>query len=141
MGRIEFFEPMRIPDTTHNALEPGLRKNGKPCIRKSARLHKAEDKWEAHLAKHAPESPLEGPLMANVKYCYEPDKLHPEGTPKITPPDGDNLDKTVRDAMQRVGFFVDDAQIADAWTTKGYAHPEGIYVRIETIGEDDEQRQ
>lgn len=139
MGRsIEFFEPMKIPDTTHNALEPALRRNGKPTIRKSDRLKAAEAKWEAHLARHAPEKPLEGALMACVKYCYEPDRLHPEGTPKVTPPDTDNLDKTVRDAMQRVGFFADDAQIADAWTTKGYAHPQGVYVKIEEMGEDDD---
>lgn len=135
MSEVEFFEPMRLPDTTHNALEPGRRKDGSPCIRKSERLRRAEAKWEAHLGRHVPDEPLAGPLAMEVRYCYEPDRCHPEGTPKDTPPDTDNLDKVVRDAMGRLGYFaVGDQQIATGMSTKAYSRPEGVYVRIYEIG-------
>lgn len=134
MGTLEFFEPMRIPDTTHNALEPYRRRNGSPAIRKADRLKRAEAKWEAHLGRHTPEEPLEGALSLHVAYCYEPDRAHPAGSPKTTPPDTDNLDKVVRDAMERLGWFAEgDAQIATGLSTKGYQHPAGVYVRIEEI--------
>lgn len=131
----EFFEPMKVPGATHNALEPYRRRNGSPGIRKKGDLKRAEAKWEAHLARHDPPKPFEGPLAVRITFCYAPDRLHPAGSPKVTVPDVDNLAKTAIDAMKRLGWFAeDDAQVADLLLTKGYQDPPGVYVAVEEIG-------
>lgn len=133
--KVEFFEPMRVPGATHNLLEPYRKSSGKPGIRKSDSLKEAEAKWEAHLGRHTPGAPLSGPLAVRITFCYEPDRLHPAGSPKVTVPDVDNLAKTVIDSMKRLGWFAeDDAQVADLLLTKGYQHPQGVYVSVEEIG-------
>lgn len=135
MSAVEFFEPMRVPGETHNLLEPCRRRDGSPAIRKSVRLKRAEAKWEAHLGRHAPDAPLEGPLAVQLTFCYPPDRLHPPGSPKATVPDVDNLAKTVLDAMGRLGWFAEgDQQVADLFLAKGHQDPQGVYVRIERIG-------
>lgn len=132
MNSIEFFEPMVPPKTTHNDLEPGMRK-GKPTIRKSQDLRNAEAKWEAHLAKHAPAEPLEGPVMAQARICWPTEGKHGQGEPMTGKPDLDNVEKTLWDVMAKLGFYTDDAHIVDKRTGKMWADPAGIWIRLEEI--------
>lgn len=129
---IEFFEPMVPPTVTHNDLEPFMRR-GKASIRKSAELHEAEEAWSAHLARHAPETPLGGPICVEMRICWPTGGTHPQGAWHAVKPDADNVEKTVFDVMARLGYFEDDGRIALHTTAKLWSDPAGIYVRMEEI--------
>ena len=129
---IEFFEPMVPPSTTHNGLEVH-RRGGKAAVGKSAALLEAEAKWEAHLARFAPERPLRGPLRADLRLCWPTEGKHPQGTPKDTKPDLDNVEKTLWDVMQGLGYYAGDQQVADKHVAKMWADPAGVYLRLEEI--------
>jgi len=45
-------------------------------------------------------------------------------------PDVDNLVKLVLDALNRSGYWVDDAQVCEIATRKVYAEPEGTWVYV-----------
>lgn len=133
MEQLEFFEPMRIPTVTHNDLVPRRRKNGALYIGKSDELKEAESCWEAHLARHKPQNPFCGAIRVKMVLSFTTDKRHPHGTPHASKPDADNLEKVIFDVMARLGFFTDDSHIADHQTTKAWADPAGIYVKMEEI--------
>ena len=66
------------------------------------------------LLSHKPDKPLEGALMLVVKWLFpkrKADRFEGEQF-KITKPDTDNLQKGLKDCMTKVGFWVDDAQVA-----------------------------
>lgn len=130
---IEFFEPMVPPTVTHNDLE--VHHHGrKTSVGKSVALLDAEAKWEAHLARFAPERPLRGPLRADLKLCWPTGSKHPQGSPKDTKPDLDNVEKTLWDVLGGLGFFaVGDQQIATKQVSKAWADPSGVYLRLEEL--------
>lgn len=130
---IEFFEPMVPPTTTHNDLEVH-HYGGKSRVGKSAALVDAEAKWESHLARFAPEKPFKGALRADLRLCWPTEGKHPQGTPKDTKPDSDNVEKTFWDACERLKYFaVGDQQVADKHVVKMWADPAGFYLKLEEI--------
>lgn len=135
MSAVEFFAPMRIPSTTHNDLVPVPMAHGGARIVKSEALREAETHWESHLARFAPDMPLSGPLAADVRMCWKADARHPAGTPKCTKPDMDNVEKTLWDVLERLGFFeIGDQQVAFKQVAKLYDDVPGLYMRIEEMG-------
>lgn len=131
---IEFFAPMVPPTVTHNDLVPVSDSRGKARIVKSQALKEAEAKWEAHLARFAPPRPLTGPVRADLRLCWPTDGKHPQGAPKDTKPDSDNVEKTLWDVCERLGFFAaGDQQVADKRVAKMWADPAGVYLRLEEI--------
>ncbi len=97
-------------------------KNGKPAF---ARHYQPEAVTQnakslaSLVAPHRPEIPLDGPvgLRFDVVYPYrksEAKKNRLALIPKDTKPDIDNLKKQLCDVLQACGFFVNDAQIAEA---------------------------
>ncbi len=129
---IKFFTPLIPPTVTHNDLEPFMRK-GKPSIRKSEALKDAEAKWEAHLARFAPDTPLCGPLKADLMLCWPTDGKHEQGSPKETKPDLDNTEKTVWDVCEKLGFYGTDAQIVEKHVVKMWSDPAGVYMKLEEV--------
>ena len=96
----------------------------------------ARAKLCAHLAQNVPEKPLTGPLRLYAKWCFPAwDGKHASGEPKITRPDTDNLQKLLKDCMTDVGFWKDDALVAEEFVGKYWADMEhtGIYIRVEVI--------
>lgn len=130
---IEFFEPMVPPTTTHNDLVPVSNARGRARIVKSAALKAAEAKWEAHLAEHAPEKPLQGAVALEMRICWPTGGKHVQGSWHDVKPDADNVEKTVWDVMAKLGYFEDDGRIALHTTAKLWSDPAGIYVRMEEI--------
>ena len=55
---------------------------------------------------------------------------------KITRPDGDNLNKMLKDVMTDMGFWKDDALIAVEQVLKVYSDEPGIWISIHTLEED-----
>lgn len=73
----------------------------------------------SRLIKYIPEKPLEGPLKAEIDFCYPATEKAKEimlrnsygWYPKATKPDCDNLSKQLLDVMQELGFYRNDSQI------------------------------
>ena len=135
MGAVEFFEPMRIPLATHNALVAHVSADGRPGIHKKAELLRAEGAWESHLGRHAPEHPFAGPVAVSLAICRPTDGKRAQGEPCTSKPDIDNGEKTILDVMAHAGYFLDDAQVVDLHACKMWSDPQGIWVRVEELPE------
>ncbi len=130
--KMEFFMPMLPPTVTFQEKKLAVR-NGKPVIFDSDELKAAKEKLRAHLSTHIPEEPLSGALLLAVKWCYPADGKHPANTWKETKPDTDNLDKALKDCMETLGFFKNDAQVCVEHIEKFYNDVPGIYVQLENL--------
>lgn len=129
---IEFFEPMVPPTATHNDMEIH-RIAGKAVLGKSGALEAAEAKWEAHLAKHAPQKPFDGPVAVEMRICWPTGGKRAQGSWHAVKPDADNVEKTVFDVMAKLGYFDNDSRIALHSTAKLWSDPAGIYLRMEEL--------
>ena len=92
----------------------------------------AEDAISAALEAHRPAEPLKGPLELRVTWCFPTDGM-PDGAPKMTPPDTDNLDKGLKDIMTRLGWWENDAQVAVEHVAKIHSATTGIRIDIERL--------
>ncbi|WP_440896259.1 RusA family crossover junction endodeoxyribonuclease [Amphibacillus sp. Q70] len=130
---IEFFMPMqKIPTTTHQQKQVTVR-NGKPAFYEPEDLKTARSKLMAHLGKHAPDKPLNGPVRLIVKWCFQAAGLHKNGEYKTTKPDLDNSNKLLQDCMTKLDFWKDDNQVASLIAEKFWADVPGIYIKIEEV--------
>lgn len=96
-------------------------------------LKQAKVKLRDHLIPFAPEEPFSGPVRLVVKWCFPITGKHLDGEYKCTKPDTDNLNKALKDIMEDLGFFRNDAQVASEIIEKFWARIPGIYVRLEEV--------
>jgi len=141
--QINFFVNCIPPKSTHQS---GLRiirkKDGTQFIGKfaSSKSKHAQDDLMTLFAPFRPPIPLEGALIVKIEWFYpfrksESKKNIERGfIPCDTRPDCDNLTKGVCDILTRLGFWRDDAQIADMNFKKFWALKPGIEIKIGTIG-------
>ena len=132
---LQFFLPMVPPTHTH---QQGSRtavnhKTGKPIHYKDEQLIDIEAKFAAYLMKHVPEKPFTCGVRLITKWCYPVTGRHQDGDYKLTKPDTDDLIKTFKDVMTRVGFWKDDALVASEVNEKFYAALPGIFVSVEEL--------
>lgn len=125
--KIEFFMPMIPPTITHQEKQVHV-VCGKPVFYEPEELKAARSKLKAHLAGHVPERPLKGPVWLGVKWCFPIKGKHVDGEYKITKPDTDNLNKMLKDVMEDLGYWQNDAQVASEHIEKFWASVPGIYV-------------
>lgn len=129
---LEFFMPMKPPTVTAQA--KGIDTRGsKPRTFAKPEAAAAREKLKAHLAKHVPEEPFDGPLRLSAKWCYPMVKGTYSGQPKHTKPDTDNLEKALKDVMEELGYFVNDSRVAEEYVGKYWAEIPGIWIRLESI--------
>lgn len=126
---IEFFMPMIPPTATHQLKQVRV-VNGRPRFYEPDTVKAARAKLTAHLAGHRPPEPMDGPLSLVVKWCFQATDRHPADTWRDTPPDTDNLQKMLKDIMAMLGFYKNDAQVAQEIIEKFWAGLPGIYIRI-----------
>lgn len=132
MERIEFFMPMIPPTIT--AQEKQIRVvNGKPQVYDPPELKAAKMKLRAHLIPHIPDQPFDGPLRLVVKWCFPITGKHYDGEYKYTNPDTDDLNKALKDIMENLNFYVNDARVASEIIEKFWAKITGIYIRLEKL--------
>lgn len=67
-----------------------------------------------------------------VKWCF-PAKDKTNGSWRTSRPDTDNLNKLLKDCMTALGFWHDDAQVAQEIIEKFWADLPGIYIRINKL--------
>lgn len=127
--QIQFFLPMMPPTVTHQEKKVSV-KNGKPIFFEPPELKDARAKFKAHLSKHIPKEPLTGAITLICTWCFSSSNKHPNGQPKITKPDTDNLQKLFKDVMTQCGFWKDDAQVYREIIEKFYSDVPGIRVYV-----------
>lgn len=129
---IEFFMPMEPPTSTAQLKQVRV-VSGKPRFYEPPKVADARAKLTAHLTRHRPESPMEGPLVLHVKWCFQDTPRHPHGTWRDTRPDTDNLQKLLKDCMTTLKFWNDDAQVTQEIIEKFWWDTPGIFVRIAAL--------
>jgi len=129
VNKFSFFLPIRIPTKTHQEKRIAIAKNGKPKVYEDAELKDIRSKYEAHLAKHAPQIPMNGPIELHVVWCFPLQGKHENGEPKTTKPDTDNMIKLFKDCMTKTGYWKDDAQVFREINEKFYSNVEGVFVQ------------
>lgn len=127
-----FFMPMIPPTVTHQEKSIHV-VHGKPIPYEPARLKAARSKLTAHLSKHRPLSPLNGPVELVVKWLFPFSGGHHDGQWKTTKPDTDNLQKLLKDCMMDLGFWKDDAQVCSEIIQKFWAVHPGIYIEVREL--------
>ena len=103
---------------------------------KSKTLKETERIYRTLLMPYKPEKPSEGPIRLFIVLYF--DKKSPKklwGQYKTTRPDVDNFCKALIDQMTQVGFWNDDAQIADLHIIKRYAETASIYIEWSEVAE------
>ena len=91
------------------------------------------------LLPYVPAEPItEKPIRLDVKWFFPFPKSAKKHRPgwarwKITRPDGDNLNKMLKDVMTDMGFWKDDALIVGEYIEKMYADEPGIMVLISEL--------
>ena len=103
---------------------------------KKKNVAQAEAIFRDALLPYVPEKPIEGkPIQFWTVWQFPYPKSAKKHEPgmgrwKITRPDTDNLNKTLKDVMTDMGFWKDDALIAGEFIEKMYADEPGIMVMI-----------
>ena len=91
------------------------------------------------IEQHRPDKPLVGPLRFAMTIIYpwrksESKRVRALGLrPKGTKPDTDNLQKQVCDVLERMGFFENDAQIAQSNVAKFWGDAVGTRIAVNEI--------
>ena len=91
---------------------------------KSQRLQQTEDFYLNELRSYAPTSPITGAVSLSIDFDYFTPTKKRRGKWKTTRPDCDNLVKILIDCMTKLGFWLDDAQVARLVVNKRYAEGE-----------------
>lgn len=133
---MQFFMPMKSPPTTTAQQKQVTIRNGKPIFYEPDGVKEARALLTAHLAKHIPNIPYDGPLGCTVKWCFPTKaKKYSDGQYKDTKPDTHNLNKLLFDIMSDLAFWTDDARVAREVIEKFWVKesPPGIYIRIEEL--------
>ena len=129
---IEFFMPMNPPTKTHQEKQVRV-VSGKSVLYEPAELKAVRSKLQAHLAQHRPVTPYVGGVRLLTKWCFPVSGKHKAGEYRITRPDTDNLQKTLKDVMTKLGYWADDSLVASEIIEKFWADIPGIYIRIEEL--------
>ena len=127
-----FFMPMEhVPTATQQEKKIGVR-NGKPFTYPDERWEQARSVLWAHLEPHRPPHPMEGPVVLDVTWCF-PANGCADGSPWISKPDTDNLQKGLKDIMTELGWWRDDCQVFSEHATKLHNRITGIRIDIEEL--------
>lgn len=134
------------PPPTATAQQKGVRiqnVRGKsvPIFFKKKALVAVENALKAQLPR--PDAPLEGPVCLRVRFEFPWRKSEPKRNRtrpflwKDTVPDTDNMLKLVKDVLGDLGWWKDDAQVADERTQKVWGPEPKITIRAEELNQPD----
>ena len=97
---------------------------------KSARLQQTEDFYLNELRSYAPTDPITGAVSLSIDFDYFTPTKNRRGKWKTTRPDCDNLVKILIDCMTKLGFWLDDSQVARLVVNKRYSNSEQAQITI-----------
>lgn len=107
--------------------------HGKPVFFASEKVRDAEIYYERGLLDHVPDVPIEGPVKLTVLWQFKVTRGHKHGDPKTTKPDTDNMVKLPKDVLTKLGFWHDDAQVAEEHLVKVWADTPGTTIWLEGL--------
>ena len=88
--------------------------------------------WEARLKEGLeaakPKKPLSGPVQLNVTWGFKAKTKKDIFTYKLTRPDTDNMQKTLKDVMTALGFWKDDSQVVHETCKKLWVDLGGTWI-------------
>lgn len=132
---IECIPPKHTAQASNKILKT---KDGKYFIGKKSdsKAKQTQNDLISLLYPYRPQKPLEGALKLEIKWVYpfrksEPKKNRGGELYCYTRPDVDNLCKLLFDVMTRLGFWLDDSQIADLHFVKCWSDNPRIEIFIE----------
>ena len=94
-----------------------------------------EERLKEGLEAYRPKKPLTGPVLLQVTWGFKAKTKKDLFTYKLTRPDTDNMQKTLKDVMTVMGFWKDDAQVAHEICKKMWVDKPGIVIRIRELDE------
>lgn len=103
---------------------------------KKASVSALRTELEWRLKQFKPKTPAEVPVRLFLVLYFDIKDKSKWGKVKDTRPDCDNSAKELIDAMTDLGFWEDDALVADLHIKKYYAEKASIYVEWEVINDD-----
>ena len=103
---------------------------------KKASVSALRTELEWRLKQFKPKTPSEVPVRLFLVLYFDIKDKSKWGKVKDTRPDCDNSAKELIDAMTDLGFWKDDALVADLHIKKYYAEKASIYVEWEVINDD-----
>lgn len=110
-------------------------RNGKPIFYRKDNVQSARNQFMRALKEHKPIKPSEKPIKLHLWFAFDVKDKKKWGKYKPTMPDCDNIAKEFIDAMSKLGFFEDDAQICRLSVDKTYAEKASILVVWEEISQ------
>ena len=100
----------------------------------------AREMLTAHFSRHAPLKPLAGPLYLEATWTFnwfayelpqrKAGKLG-QWEPSIVKPDTDNLVKMLKDVLEDLGYWKNDAHVSAEYLRRGRGDRPGVHIRIE----------
>lgn len=135
---ISIWLPGKIANVTHQS---GTRYRSGGFTYKTKSLQLWEAYLEASLRRYVPEIMLDGPIRLEVSFGYQPQRKADLWSWRTKRPDTDNMIKTIKDVMTRLGFWGDDSQVAFEICKKLYVDEPGIRIivnQLETKAEETE---
>lgn len=111
----------------------------KPMFFKNKKAAGAEHDYLMLCAPHKPTSPLTGPVKLQVDFVFPWRLTEPQWrtalgrVPMTSKPDCSNAIKALEDCMTKLGFWVDDGQVADLHVTKAWGDRVGISIAVSEI--------
>lgn len=139
---MKFFIKCIPPKSTAQASSRILkRKDGSLFVGKmqSSKGRRTQQELLTLLSEFAPNEPYTGALYVAIDWTYPWRKSETKRNklkgriPCTTRPDVDNLQKMFLDACTRLGFWVDDANVAGITFSKWWGDNHGISVEIQKI--------
>lgn len=93
--------------------------------------------WEARLKEGLeaakPKKPLSGPVQLKVTWGFKAKTKKDIFTYKLTRPDTDNMQKTLKDVMTLMGYWDDDSQVVYEICKKMWVDEPGIVIKVEEL--------
>lgn len=123
-----FIEPSRVTHQSGTRITTGH-------TYKTAALKEWEATLEQALEKYTLPSPLKGAVALDVSWYFKTTDKKKYGLWKVTKPDTDNMQKTLKDIMTKMGFWKDDAQVVVERVEKVWSDVPGIFIQIEELEE------
>lgn len=134
---IKFFVHMdKIPSGTAQerqyAYNPRLRR---VMTYPSKSYKEAKAIYRKALKQFAPVVPYKAPISLKIGLNYPTKDKKKIDNFKTTKPDGDNLLKVIKDVMNELNYFEDDANVAIEEISRWWSTPDkgGIYVEVQEI--------
>lgn len=131
---IRMFLPGQPPRATSQQKGVTVR-HGQPMFYRKAKIQAVHDELAWKMRQHVPPKPIDGPVRLDVCWLFRTKTKKQNNALKVTRPDLDNLQKSLKDVMTDLGFWNDDSQVAIENTEKRWSLEPGIHIEVTVIEE------